>query len=257
MTYYPCDVTDVSPFSDVLDFFSEVAPCGVVGSFLLDKTALRSSVFQFKHHYITGALDSEILCLLLEAMGEKKNVTLVYGNRRDDSVRETDVVPLRIMQSVGDGRQSLMAYVPRIHRITSFRLDRILTVTHNGPDPLFDVYRAQLDEMQKHMWGVSTKNKKGYFPEHVDFTVTFSKDEMHIPKRLEREKRCGTVEYLSPCSCRFSADVYDAAELVPWIRTFICRITEIHFSDESLQKQFILDLQAMYDAYGIREGGDA
>ena len=36
---------------------------------------------------------------------------------------------------------------------------------------------------------------------------------------------------------RFSADVFDASELVPWIRTFICRIIDIRFT--SMRNKFI------------------
>ena len=35
---------------DALDFFSEVAPCGVVGSYLLDRTDKHEEHFAFKHH---------------------------------------------------------------------------------------------------------------------------------------------------------------------------------------------------------------
>ena len=59
-TGYP----ELSPFTDLLEFFSETAPCGVIGSFLLDKTENSSEYFSFKHHYITHALESEILCQL-------------------------------------------------------------------------------------------------------------------------------------------------------------------------------------------------
>ena len=40
------------PSRDVLDFFSEIAPCGVIGSFLEDKTNNIADHFAFKHHYI-------------------------------------------------------------------------------------------------------------------------------------------------------------------------------------------------------------
>ena len=40
------------PSRDVLDFFSETAPCGVLGSFLEDKTNDIADHFVFKHHYI-------------------------------------------------------------------------------------------------------------------------------------------------------------------------------------------------------------
>ena len=92
--------------------------------------------------------------------------------------------------------------------------------------------------------------------EYVEFTVQYTEEEQHIPRRLEREKRCGKVERLEGGLCKFSAEVFDASELVPWIRTFICRIVEIHFSNEALEKQFKKDMRAMYALYGL-EGGEA
>lgn len=89
--------------------------------------------------------------------------------------------------------------------------------------------------------------------EHVEFTIRYTEQEQHIPRRLEREKRCGTVEQLDSHSSRFSADVYDASELIPWIRTFLCRITEFSFSNKTLEKQFKEDLEEMYKLYGLEE----
>ncbi len=43
--------TDISSLTDIIDFFSEVAPCGVIGSFLQDKQQEHSELFSFKHHY--------------------------------------------------------------------------------------------------------------------------------------------------------------------------------------------------------------
>lgn len=254
--YYLKEITDINPYVDILDFFSEIAPCGVVGAYLLDQADAHDQHFAFKHHYITGALDSEILYLLFGAMKEKRSITIEIINRHKDRVTEHHVVPLRIMFSVQSGRQYLMAYVPRFFRISSFRLDNIRSVKSGEDSDLFDYYRQQLDKMQQHMWGVSTQSRFGNRMEHVDFTVTYKDDEQHIPKRLEREKRCGTVEHIDKNTSRFSADVYDATELIPWMRTFICRITDFYFSDEKQQKQFSEDLNAMYQMYGIREGGE-
>lgn len=256
VTYYLEEITDMDPYADVLDFFSEVAPCGVIGSFLIDKTESHEDHFAFKHHYITDALDSEIICSLFEAMGEKRSITLETINRYKDKVTENKVIPLRIMISVQSGRQYLMAYVPRSRRITSFRVDSILSVKAEEKSELFDHYRQLLDKMQEHMWGVSIQGFSGDRMEHVDFTVKYSNNEQHIATRLDREKRCGTVEHLDKNTSRFSADVYDASELIPWIRTFICRITEINFSDENLQKRFCEDIQEMYRMYGIGEEGE-
>ena len=105
------------------------------------------------------------------------------------------------------------------------------------------------------MWGVSTQSFSGHRMEHVEFTVRYGDDETHIHRRLEREKRCGIVERLDANTSRFSADLFDAGEIVPWIRTFLCRITEIHFSDKDLEAQFRNDIDDMMRLY-FPEGGD-
>lgn len=244
------------PYSaDVLDFFSEVAPCGVIGSFLLDRQPPHRAHFAFKHHYITGAMDSEIVCALLTAISEGREITLETISRRRDRISESRVVPLRIMVSVQSGRQYLMAYTPSFRRITPVRTDHILSVKPGEVSGRFGALRAQLDRMMPHMWGVSTQSTSGAHMEHVEFTVCYTEAEPHIHSRLEREKRCGRVERIDAHTSRFSADVFDASELVPWIRTFICRITRISFSNKRLEEQFHRDLQEMYALYGL-EGGE-
>ncbi len=242
---------------DCLDFFSEIYPCGVVGSYLLDKTEQTEEEkhFAFKHHYITSALDSEILRVLFEAIGEKKNITLESVNRKKDRVIENHVVPLKIYVSVQNGRQYLMAYAPHFHRITSYRIDNIVSVKIKDKCENFDELRNTLDKMQPHIWGVSTQSSSRQRMEYVEFTVQYSREEDYIHRRLEREKRCGKVEKIDDNSSKFSAEVYDASELIPWIRTFICRITEIHFSNKELEMQFYSDMREMYRLYGL-EGGE-
>ncbi|MDE6687154.1 MAG: WYL domain-containing protein [Lachnospiraceae bacterium] len=239
--------------ADTLDFFSEIAPCGVVGSFLLDKKEKHKEIFAFKHHYITGAMDSEIICLLFMAMQEKRMVTMESINRHKDQLSEKHVVPLKIMISAQNGRQYLMAYTPEYDRITSFRLDHIVSVKLGEQSPQFDELREMLEEMLPHMWGVNTRNISGQRLEHVEFTVHYEKDEKHIHDRLEREKRCGTVERIDGHTSRFSTDVFDASELIPWIRSFICRITEIHFSNAELETRFKRDIEEMYRLYGLED----
>ena len=90
--------------------------------------------------------------------------------------------------------------------------------------------------------------------EHVEFTVRFDKGEGHILKRLEREKRCGRITLPDEGTAKFEADVYDASEMIPWIRTFICRIVDINFSNKILEEQFKNDIEEMYAIYGIKGG---
>lgn len=253
--YRRADLVGLPAESDALDFFSEVAPCGVVGSFLLDRTGPHEDVFAFKHHYITGAMDSGVLAALFSAMRSKRAVTadnFSRGARRPGRVR---LVPLRVLISVQSGRQHLLAYQPATNRIKSFRVDYLSDVKLEEPTPRFDELRAELDSMQSKMWGVNPgRGSRDGQLEHVEFTVRVGLDEAYIVRRLEREKRVGHVERLDAGTYRFTADVYDTTELVPWIRTFICRISELHFSNRTVEERFRSDLEEMYRLYGVGEG---
>lgn len=253
--YHRTESIDISNLTDVLHYFSEAAPCGVIGSFILDKAEEDTDCFTFKHHYITSAIDSGVVAALFTAMREKRIVTVSNLSRRKDMPRRNRIIPLRVFISVQSGRQHLLAYLPDFNSFQSYRIDYLSQVKLEEETPRFDELRAQIDQMQSKMWGVSTKrNKWGVEKlEHVDFTVTVADDEAHIVRRLEREKRIGTVEKLDDHTYRFSAEVYDVSEMVPWIRTFICRITEMHFSSRTLENQFKSDLEAMYKMYGIGE----
>ena len=125
--------------------------------------------------------------------------------------------------------------------------------------PRFDELRSELDRMQGKMWGVSVKrNKWGEDRlEHVEFTVKVDDGEDFIVKRLYREKRVGEIEMIDAHTYRFTADVYDSSEMVPWIRSFICRITDMKFSNRSQENKFKEDLDALYSMYGVREEDEA
>jgi len=253
--YRRTDSTNLSDLNDVLHYFSEVAPCGVIGSFILDKTESDTDAFTFKHHYITGAIDSGVLAALFTAMGEKRAVTISNMSRKKDMPRRNRIVPLRVLISVQNGRQHLFAYLPDYNSFTSYRIDYLSSVKLEEPTPRFDELRAELDRIQSKMWGVSVKRNKwgNDFLEHVEFTIKVEDNEEYIARRLEREKRIGTVEKLDAHTYRFSADVYDTSELIPWIRTFICRIVRLNFSNRTVENQFKKDLEAMYRMYGIRQ----
>lgn len=253
--YRRTDSTDISDLNDVLHYFSEVAPCGVIGSFILDKEESDTDAFTFKHHYITGAIDSGVLASLFTAMREKRAVTVSNMSRRRDMPRRNRIVPLRVFISVQNGRQHLLAYLPEYNHFQSYRVDYLSNVKLEDPTPRFDELRAELDRMQSKMWGVSVKRNKGDAEhlEHVEFTVKIEDNEEYIVGRLEREKRVGTVEKLDENTYRFSADVYDSSEMIPWIRTFICRIVKMKFSNRSIENQFKKDLEAMYWMYDVKE----
>lgn len=255
-TYYSRqENTDISSVSPALHYFSEVAPCGVIGSFLLDKQGDTPSPFTFKHHYIAGAIDSGVLATLFTAMREKRVVTLSNLSRRKDQPRKLRLIPLRILISVQSGRQHLFAYVPEFNIFNSYRIDYISNVKLDEQTPRFDELRAELNKMQGKMWGVNTKKYKWGKEqlEHVDFTIRIEDNEEFIVNRLYREKRIGNITKLDENTYKFEADVYDSNEMLPWIRTFICRIVKMNFSNRTVENNFKNDILKMYEIYGINE----
>jgi len=242
--------------TDALNFFSEVAPCGVIGSFMLDKVEPEDEIFTFKHHYITPTLDSGILCSLFEAMHKKTDVTIKNISQRTKELREFHVVPLLMLMSVQNGRQHLMAFNIDKGGIFTLRLDYIQSVAPGKEEfPQYDRLRKWAKRLQAQLWGVSA-HKKRERPEHVEFTICYDDNEKYIPKRLEREKRCGEVELLDEHHARFTADVSDCNELLPWMRTFICRITSLKMTNKVAEEVFRNDLEAMYRLYEI-DGGES
>ena len=237
--------------ADFLDFFSEAAPLGVIGSYLLDTLPPSPSRFTFKHHYITGTLDSEILCSLLMAMQEKRSVQVVVHHNHKDST--STLIPLQIRISAQSGREYLMAYDLTTCRIFSFRIDAIVSVRPLDEAKDYAYYRQMLRKMECHIWSVICASDDNETLDQVEFTITYKPWEKHIHHRLEREKRCGKVTKLNDTTSRFTAEVYDANEMIPWIRTFICRIVDLRISKPKLQERFLNDLHAMYALYGLTE----
>lgn len=154
------DDVPMPTMSDVLDFFSEISPCGVIGSFLLDKQESHNDCFSFKHHYITGALDSDVLAVLFTAMRKKCEVTLNNLGRHANGVKKLRLIPLRVFISVQNGRQHLIAYQPEACMIRPFRIDYLSDVVIGETCPRFDELRDKLDSARQYMWGVNCGERK-------------------------------------------------------------------------------------------------
>ena len=236
------DHVDLSSWDAAAAFFSEVSPLGVIGSFLQDRLPEKCRYFRFKHHYILNALDSEVLYILFSAIGEHRLIT--FSTRRNS----TTVLPMKVYIGTRTGRQYLLGWSPDTQRFSFFRADLI---DHLKAGETFE-YTADLtkrmDEFCSHSWGVSGNNFIRL--EHIEMTVFAGPDDGHIVERLEREKRCGKVEQSDDTHWRFTADVYDTLEMLPWLRTFTGRITDLQCSNQSLISRFRKDFEEMEKMYG-------
>ena len=124
--------------------------------------------------------------------------------------------------------------------------------TGEKTDPPEDLSK-ELDAFTSHVWGVAGSNAAPL--QHIEMTVLAGPGEDFIVQRLEREKRCGTVKKLDDSHWRFSADVYDALEMLPWLRTFTGRIADLQCTDRRVIDRFRADFDALAGMYGMNSTG--
>lgn len=243
---------DLSQLEDILLYFSEIAPGGVIGSYVLDKCDKTDSIFRFKQHYSGQAFDCEVICNALYAIKNNKELSFEYLPRGEEKYK-TKVLPVKVLSSTQNGRQYLIAWNEEEICFKNYRIDRIKNIT------IFDEKvdgaeqrRNYYESLRNHIWGVSLGDEE---LTHVEFVIKVDEREAYIVRRLNREKRCGKVSPVanSPGMFKFEADVYDAHEMFPWIRTFICRIVELHISDGNLEKLFWDSFDDMYNSYATED----
>ena len=244
---------DLNAWADTLAFFSEADPLGVIGSYLLDQLDSPPDRFRFKHHYLLRALDAQVMLPLLEAIGAKRSVRIVNFSPRSRGKEMLHwVLPMHIWASTQDGRQYLMCYHYGFRKMMCFRLDYIQSVQLWTDEPGWEELYERCRQFRRHLWG--TSGGTGRRVDHFEMVIRAGPEEDYIPKRLQREKRTGTVEELGDGRWKFTADVYDASELMPWVRTFIGRIEKIECTNPAVTERWRESLAEMYSMYG---GGKA
>lgn len=247
------DEVPLEDWAEALSFYSEIDPVGVIGSFLLDKLREQPAPFSFKHHYILHALESDIICTLLDAITDDCMVEITHSSGNGGDVTH-EVLPFLIGMSTENGRAYLLGREMGGRHFKMYRLDRIQAVSKGG----FAAEKAELqpaaEQFTSHLWNASSG--WGRPVEHLEMTLAIDSGDLYILQRLEREGKQGRVEPLGGDRYRFMIDVFDAAEMIPWIRTFIGRIEELNCTNPDVEKVFYEDLRTMYGMYGVTEGGD-
>ncbi|MBR2783509.1 MAG: WYL domain-containing protein [Firmicutes bacterium] len=239
---------DAAGWAEAAAFFSEEAPLGVIGSYLLDRQEERPQHFSYKHHYLLHTLDSQVLYDVLLAMDEKRCVDLVNFSVRHGAEKQHRVFPLRFYVSTQTGREYLLSYHYDFRKPMFFRLDSIRAVTPGPVEKKHETYAEYARRFDENLWGVSTG--EDYCLDHVEMTISVCPGEDYILDRLLREKRHGSVEALDEYNYRFTAEVYDAGELLTWARTFLGRVVSFESDNDFAEQRFYEDIEKMRAMYG-------
>lgn len=236
------DAVDLNSWNEAAAFYSESALLGVIGSFIIDRIPDRFRKFRFKHHYILNALDSEIISSILPAISERRLMT--FGSAKS----KRTALPLKLYIGTQTGRQYVLVWNPANQRFSFHRTDLIDFVKVGEKIDYPEGMDERLDEFCKHIWGVNINNVSRL--DHIEMTVFADENEGFIVERLQREKRCGSVMQVDDTHWKFTADVYYAVEMLPWLRTFTGRITELKCSDVNVTERFWNDFLELERIYG-------
>lgn len=227
-----------------LMFFQEASALGVIGSFILDAAGRKNEYFTFKHHFMVHTLDDDILLTLLSAIAQKRWVAL------DDD--RTMLIPLKIMRSEQTGRAYLAAYLSKQKWFRHFRLDHIDVITLGEKVAHYENYQQLLAQKLPHCWGVSFGNADEL--ETVEMVIAIDeKRENYVLARLKREGRHGQIEALTEGQYMYRHQVYDANEMLPWLKTFIGRIVAFRCSNKNVERKMFRDFERLYGMYLRKE----
>ena len=83
----------------------------------------------------------------------------------------------------------------------------------------------------------------------MELTLHVGDEEGYIIDRLEREKRHGRIEVVDEHTYKFIADVYDAGEMLTWVRSFIGRVIRFESDNTFAVNRFYDDVRRMAEMY--------
>lgn len=235
---------------DMIKFFSESAPFGIVGNYILKSLGKKNDIFLIKHNFIVHTLEDNILILLCRAINEKRYVNIVnYGKSHQESF--ISGIPMKIHVSTQTGRRYIIIYSESWKRFSSLRLDYIKSIEIMDICPEYDFYFEKYEKNALKCWGTSfgsTRPKDGI--EYVKMTLSIDEEnEKFIINRLKREGREGKITKTDKNTFCYYGEFFDVSELSPWIKTFMGRIIRLESNNKKVLERFYHDVRRMYKIY--------
>ena len=231
-----------------VQFFQGSAPFGFVGSTILDREDFFNDLFSFGQNYIVHTLEDGILHQLLEALRENRTVTLEYRSQRSQKALSIYGIPLKIPVSTRTGRRYICLYLPGGRRFANLRLDCISRVKpgeiYSGAQDL----QRRLERCLPRCWGVSFGGNSHGEELCIRLFIEEGKED-YILRRLQRERRGGSIERLGENEYLYRGIFYDTGEMLSWVKTFTGRILEIRGDNRAVVARALTDWERMYRLY--------
>lgn len=242
-------------FIDMMKFFSQYAPFGVVGNHILKENSESNDIFYMKHNFIVHTLEDNIMLEFIRAIDEKRCVEIInFGKKGKHTI--INAVPFCFHVSLQTGRRYIALYCIENKRFATLRLDHIKEIRLMEKFPDYDVLNEKYLKNQKYCWGTSfgDNRKNGNYDEFKLTLFIDEENEKFILERLEREGRGGIVTRKEKNIYIYQTRLFDAVEALPWIKSFTGRIVSLESSNEAMVSRFYSDMKQMYRIYCGEDG---
>ena len=239
-----------SGLGDAIKLYQIFSPLGIIGNTVMENSSLKNDIFRIKHNFFVYTLEDEVLMSVLQAIHEEKTVLITSKSTRSENIQQIEGVPLKIFVSTRTGRRFLCLYITSKKRFSSIRMDAIKKVEIKGNYSNYRKIKEGFERNKASAWGISFQGSSAVRLEHLKLTLHIDEDsEIYILNRLKREGKGGTIRRIAKNTFTYEIDVYDANEMLPWIRTFIGRLLGIESNNKRLNTFFQRDFLAMYKMY--------
>lgn len=244
---------DSDKITDMIKFFSESAPFGIIGNYILKSLNKVNDLFLIKHNFIVHTLEDNILLSLCKAIDGKNYVNLVNYGKSHKKI-EIRGLPMNFLVSTQTGRRYIVIYCPQWRRFSSLRLDYIKNVDILEVCPEYDYYLEKYQKNAAYCWGTSFGGKRPENGiEYIKMTLRIDEqNEKFILDRLKREGRNGSVEKTDENTFCYYGEFFDVSELTPWIKTFTGRIINLESNNKQVENRFYSDIRKMQKMYEVK-----
>ncbi len=245
-------VTEFPELKEALKYFQFSSPLGIVGNTILDNLKEGNEIFRVKHSFFVHTLEDQVLLEILDAMQQKRAVTLLLKSTKNGFETSQQGIPLEIFVSTRTGRRFLCLYSEASRRFSTVRIDSIKKVELSKQPEDYQEQKEKLMNNHPLIWGVSFQSSQKLHTETVTLTLSIDeKKEDFILERLKREGKGGRITHIAPNTYTYEKEIFDSNEMLPWIRTFTGRIIDIQCSSNWLRNIFYRDMETMYELYHI------
>lgn len=241
---------DYQKINDMIKFFSESAPFGIVGNYILKTLRESNNLFLIKHNFIVHTLEDNILLSVCRAFKGRNYIRLTnYG--KSHKMAEIICIPMRIHISTQTGRRYVIVYSPKWKRFSALRLDYIKSVEILDICPDYEKYAEKYRKNFVYCWGTSFGSS--YTKKHIEYIKMILRidenSEKFILDRLKREGRNGSVTKICENTFCYYGEFFDVSELSPWIKTFTGRIIKLESNNNQVKNRFYSDMRKMLKMY--------